>query len=119
MPSSPEIATAANPTISAGRAPKTIRARMSRPRWSVPSAWTRPAGSCDPGGARRWVMSCSIGSHPTSHGAPSAATRTSATTTRPKSAVRRRARRRRNATHSRRAGARSTGSAMARAGTLI
>src|SRR6266480_2254958 len=119
MPRSPEIATAAKPTISAGRAPKTIRARMSRPRWSVPRTWTRPAGPNDPGGRSRLVMSCSTGSHVVSHGAPSAPTTTSPTTTSPKSAVRRRARRRRKTTHSRRAGARAAGSAIAPAGTLI
>src|SRR5256884_543242 len=44
----PEIATAAKPTISAGRAPKITRARRSRPRWSVPSICKRPDGSREP-----------------------------------------------------------------------
>src|SRR3989441_2702508 len=121
IPSRPEITTAANPTISAGRAPKMILARMSRPRWSVPRRWARPAASCEPGGLNRFVISCSIGSYAASHGAPSAATTTAMTTTRPKSAVRRRARRRANTAHSRRAGLRPAARSRVRAliGTLI
>src|SRR2546422_2615033 len=120
MPSTPEIATAANPTIRAGRAPKIMRARMSRPRWSVPKRWPRPAASCDPGGLSRFVMSCSVGSYAAIQDAPSAATITIITTTRPKRAVRRRARRRANRAHSRGAGARPAERSMARlSGTLI
>src|SRR6266508_2462900 len=110
----------ANPTISAGRAPKIIRARMSRPRWSVPKRWARPAASCDPGALSRFVMSCSVGSYPAIHDAPNAATITIITTTRPKRAVRRRARRRANRAHSRGAGARPAARSTARlSGTLI
>src|SRR6266545_203855 len=120
IPSTPEIATAANPTMSAGRAPKIIRARMSRPRWSVPKRWARPAASCDPGALSRFVMSCSVGSYPAIHDAPNAATITIITTTRPKRAVRRRARRRANRAHSRGAGARPAARSTARlSGTLI
>src|SRR2546428_78213 len=95
----PETATAAKPTISAGRAPRITRARRSRPRWSVPSTCTRPDGPRDPGGLRRLLMSCSIGSQGLSHGAPSEAANTSATTTRPNSAVRRRGGRRADGNH--------------------
>ncbi len=60
--------------------------------------------SREPGAFRRSLMFCSIGSKGETSGAARAVTSTSATTQRPKSAVRRRASRRRKSCHSRAAG---------------
>src|SRR5262245_12743929 len=71
-----------------------MRARMSRPRWSVPSTCVRPWGSCQPGSRSRWPMSCARGSNGEITGARTAVSTTTATTAIPNSAVRRRIRRR-------------------------
>src|SRR6266542_1275243 len=100
-----------------------IRARMSRPRWSVPSGWARPWASCQPGSLRRWPISCSSGSNGESAGAKTAVKATIATTTRPNSAVRRRIRRTSSTAHSRsthgRGAARVTDSVAADSGGLM
>src|SRR5262245_17549490 len=85
-----------------------MRARISRPRWSVPRGCTRPRSSCQPGGLSRWPMSCSRGSKGESRGAKTAATTTMNTTTSPKRAVRRRTSRRTRVSHSRSEEARGT-----------
>jgi hypothetical protein len=79
--------TARTPTTSETRAPCTIRLRMSRPTWSVPSRYDGLPPGAHTGGVKRRIRLCLAGSWGVIHGAASAAPTTTARISSPSNAA--------------------------------